>query len=105
MTNAVSGNMADRTRGFAQKAMTEHRDLIGVVIAGLVAAILMRYVTAVAHPAAIHALLAMVAVAAIVWAYLLLGRSKADPEWKLATVVGAAVVSALCFRLLTMLTM
>ena len=96
MTNAVSVNVA-------QKAMTEHRDLIGVVIAGIVAAILMRYVTAVAQAAAIHALLAVVAVGAIVCGYLLLGRSKATPEWKLATVVGAAVVSALCFRLLTML--
>ena len=105
MTNAVSGNVADRTRGLAQKAMTEHGDLIGVVIAGIVAAILMRYVTAVAQPAAIHALLAVAAVGAIVCAYLLLGRSKADPEWKLATVIGAAVVSALCFRLLTLLTM
>jgi hypothetical protein len=103
MTNAVSGNVTDRTRGLAQKAMTEHRDLTGVFIAGIIAAVLMRYVTAVATPAAIHAVLAVVAAGAIVCAYLLLARSKVSPEWKLVAAVAAAVVSAVCFRLLSML--
>ncbi len=101
MTNAVSGNAAGSTRGLAQKAMTEHRDLVGVFIAGIVAAILMRYVTAVAQPVGAHALLAIVAVGAIVCGYLLLGRSKADSEWKLATVAATAVVAGLVFQLLT----
>src|ERR1700694_5779342 len=87
MTNAVSGNVADRTRGLAQKAMTEHRDLTGVFIAGIVAAILMRYATAAAAPAALHAVLAVAASGAIVYAYLLLARSRAAPEWKLVVTV------------------
>jgi hypothetical protein len=99
MTNAVSGNTADRTRAL----MTEHRDLVGVFIAGIVAAILLRYVTAVAHPVAAHALLALVAVGAIVCGYLLLGRSKAETEWKLGTVAATAIGAGVVYELLTML--
>jgi hypothetical protein len=103
MTNAVSGNVADRTRGLARKAMTEHRDLVGVFIAGIVAAVLMRLATGVAQPAGIHALLAVVAVGALVCGYLLLGRSQAEAEEKLAAVAATAVVAGLCFQLLTLL--
>ena len=103
MTNAVSGKFADKTRGLAQKAMTEHRDVTGVFIAGIVAAILMGYVAAVAQPAAIHAVLAVASAGAIVYAYLSLARSTVSPEWKLAALLGTAIVSAACFRLVTML--
>ena len=103
MTNAVSGT-ADRTRDLAQKTVNEHGDLVGLFIAGIVAAVLLRYATAVTHPRAIHAVLAVVGALAIVAAYLLVSRAKVSSEWKLAAVVGTGVVSALCFRLLTMLT-
>jgi hypothetical protein len=103
MTNAVSGNLAHGTRGLASKAMTDYRDLSAAVIAALVAAILLRLATVVAQPSATHAVLAVLGTVAIVAGYLLIGRSTAPPEWKLATVVGAAILAALGFRLLTML--
>lgn len=103
MANTLSG--ADRTRGLAQKTMAEHRDLVGVFIAGIAAAILMRYVTTVAQPVAAHAVLAIVAVGAIVCGCLLLGRSKAETEWKVATVAATAIVAGLVYQLLTKLMM
>jgi hypothetical protein len=103
MTNAVSGNAAGRTPRLAQKAMTEHRDLTGACIAGIVAAILMRFATAGGHPTAFHAVLAIASVGSIVCGYLLLARSTVIAEWKLAALLGTAVVAVLCFRLLTML--
>lgn len=103
MTNAVSGNLAHGTRGLANKAMTDYRDLSAAVIAALVAAILLRLATVVAQPRATHAVLAVLGTAAIVAGYLLIGRSTATSEWKLATVVGAAILAALSFRLMTML--
>ena len=101
MTNAA--RISDKTRGFARKATTDHKDLTGVFISAIVAAIIMRYVTAVTGPGAVHAVLAVVAVGAIVCAFVLLAKSKATAEWKLLALVGAAVVSGLCFALLTTL--
>ena len=100
MTNAVSAG----TREFAQKTVNEHGDLVGLFIAGIVAAILLRYATAVAQPRGIHAVLAVAGALAIVAGYLLVSRAKVSAEWKLVAVVGTGIVSALCFRLLTILT-
>jgi len=103
MTNAVSGKIAGGTPGLAHKAMTEHRDLTGACIAGIVGAILMRFATLAGHPGLVHAALAVVSVAAIVSGFLLLARSAVAAEWKLAALAGTSIIAALCFRLLTML--
>ena len=65
-----------------QKAMTDHKYLTRAYIGGAVAAILMRFAASAAKPGILHLILALIAVAAI---------------------VGAAVVSGLCFALVSLI--
>ena len=90
-------------RGPAQEATSDHKHLAGAYISGAVAAIIMRYVASVAKPGFLHLILALIAVCGIVGAYLFVARSNADPGLKAGTIVGAAVVSGLCFALVSLL--
>jgi hypothetical protein len=87
---------ADKGRGLTQKADSDHTDLIVAGISALAAAIVMSFVASVGKPGGIHVLLAIAAVFAIVWAYLMVARSSQDSAWKAGTVIGAGVIGALC---------
>ena len=71
-------------------------DLIRAFISGVAAAIVMSYVASVVKPSIIHLVLALMAVSAIVAAYLLVARSTVDAAGKTAAIIGTGVVGALC---------
>ena len=77
--------------------MTDHKYLTRAYIGGAVAAILMRFAASAGKPGVLHLILALIAVCAIVGAYLSVARSNADGGLKAANIVGAAVVSGVCF--------
>jgi hypothetical protein len=85
-----------------QKAVRD-ADLLNACVSGLGAAILMSYVAHVAKPGIIHVLLALVAVAAIVGAYLFVARSKVEAEWKATTIIVVGAVGIVGMRLLSVL--
>ncbi len=87
----------------AEKAMTDHRHLTGAYISGAVAAIIMRYAASASSPGIVHAVLALIAVAGIVGAYLCVARSNAEEGVKAVTIVGAAVVGGVFFVLVSLL--
>ena len=74
------------------KKAVRDRDLTRAFISGIAAAIIMSYVTSVAKPSIIHLVLALIAVCAIVAAFLLVARSKIDAAGMVATVIGTALV-------------
>ena len=87
----------------AQKPINERHDLIGAYVCSAVAAILIRYVASVGHPGSGHAVLALLAVAGVVAAYLLIARSDTDENQKAANIVGAAVIAGICFAIVSWL--
>jgi hypothetical protein len=89
-------------QNLAEKATTDHRDLTSACGSAAVAGIVLRYVTSVAKPGGLEVLLALIAVCALVGAYLFVARSKADGAVKAATVVGAAVVGGIGFALVSL---
>jgi hypothetical protein len=97
MPTTAKMDAGQKARSLVDKARTEHADLTGAYISAIIAALIMSYVTSVAKPGIVQAVLAIVSIGAIVWAYMLVARSKADSSWKVATLVGALVVAALCF--------
>jgi Flp pilus assembly protein TadB len=86
-----------------QKATSDHKHLTAAYVSGALATIVIRYVASVGHPSIVHAVLALLALAGFVAAYLLIARSSAEPGVKAGTVVGAAVVSGVCFALVSYL--
>jgi hypothetical protein len=86
-----------------QKATTDHRDLTAAYVSSALATIFIRYVASVGRPGFVHMVLALLSVAGIVGAFLLIARSSAEPALKAGTVVGAAVVSGLCFAVVAYL--
>jgi len=86
-----------------QKATTDHKDLTSTYISAAVAAIILRYVASVAKPGGVDVILALIAVCAIVAAYLFVARSRADGGVKAATIVGAAIVAGVCFTLVSLI--
>jgi hypothetical protein len=86
-----------------QKATSDHKDLLAAYVSGALATIIIRYVASVSHPSIVHVVLALLAVVGFVGAFLLIARSSAEPAVKAGTVVGAAVVSGLCFVLMSYL--
>lgn len=77
-------------------------DLIRAGISGLVAAVLMSYAVGV-KPGAISAIVALLAVAAIVSAYLRVAKASVEPEIKAIAIVGGGAIALLCFALLSKL--
>ena len=90
-------------QNLVKKATTDHKDLTSAYVSGAVAAIIMRYVTSVAKPGIGDVVLALIAVCGIVGAYLFVARSNADPGLRAATIVGVAIVSGVCFALVSLL--
>ena len=86
-----------------QKATTDHKDLLGAYASSALATIVIRYVASVGHPSIVHVVLALLAVVGFVSAFLLIARSGVEPAVKAGTVMGAAVVSGLCFALVSYL--
>ena len=86
-----------------QKATTDHKDLLGAYASSALATIVIRYVASVGHPGIVHVVLALLAVVGFVSAFLLIARSSVEPAVKAGTVMGAAVVSGLCFALVSYL--
>jgi len=82
-----------------QKATSDHKDLIAAYVSSALATIVIRYVTTIGHPSVVHMMLALLAVVGFVTAFLLIARSSVEPGVKAGTIVGAAVVSGLCFDL------
>jgi len=80
-----------------QDATIDRTELIGAIAIGALAAIIIRCVASVQHPGFGHLLLALIAVAGFLAAYLLIAVSNAASEVKVGTIVGAAVVSGICF--------
>jgi hypothetical protein len=87
----------------ADKAMTDHKYLTRAYVSGAVAAILLRVAAGAATPSVFHVILALIAICAIVGAYLSVARSNADGGVKTANIVGAAVVSGVCFALVSLI--
>ena len=90
-------------QNLAQKAMTDHKYLTHAYIGAAVAAILIRYVASVGKPGMFDLILALIAVCAILVAYLSVARSNADASLKAGTIVGAAVVAGVCFYVVSLL--
>ena len=88
---------------FAQKATTDHKELTTAYVSAAVATVLIRYVASVDRPGIPHLILALIAVCGIVGAYLSIARSNASEQLKAGTVIGAAVVSGVCFALVSFL--
>ena len=86
-----------------RKATTDHKHLLGAYVSGALSTIVIRYVASVGHPSFVHVVLALLAVVGFVGAFLLIAQSSAEPAVKAGTVVGAAVVSGLCFVLVSYL--
>jgi hypothetical protein len=86
-----------------KKTTSDHKDLLGAYVSGALATIVIRYVASVGHPSIVHVVLALLAVAGFVTAFLLIARSSAEPGVKGGTVIGVAVVSGLCFALVSYL--
>ena len=86
-----------------QKAVTDHKDLIGAYVSGALATVLIRYVATIGHPSIAHVVLALLAVVGFVSAFLLIARSSVEPAVKGGSVIGAAVVSGLCFAVVAYL--
>ncbi len=74
------------------KAMSEHKELAAVYVCAAIAAIMIRYVASVQKPGVFDAILALLAVGAIVGAYLSVARSDAGVALKAGTIISAAVV-------------
>jgi hypothetical protein len=90
-------------QNLVEKATTEHRDLTSACVSAAVAGIVLRYVTSVAKPGGVEVVLALIAVCALVGAYLFVARSKAEGGVKAATVVGAAIIGGVCFAVVSLL--
>ena len=86
-----------------QNVTSDHTDLIGAFVSSALAAVVIRYVASVQHPVFGHLVLALFAVAGFLAAFLLIGRSKAALEVKAGSIVGAAVVSGICFAVVSYL--
>ncbi len=86
-----------------QKATSDHKYLIAAYVSSALATIAIRYVASVAHPSIAHVVLSLLAVVGFVAAYLLIARSSVEPGVKAGTVIGAAVVSGLCFAVVSYL--
>jgi hypothetical protein len=86
-----------------QKVMSDHKDLLGAYVSGALATIVIRYVASVSHLGIVHVVLALLAVVGFVTAFLLIAGSRAEPGVKAGTVIGAAVVSGLCFTVVSYL--
>ena len=80
-----------------QKALSDHKGLIGAYVSSALAAILIRYVASVGHPSFGHVILALIAVLGFLGAFLLVAQSAVAPTTKAGTVIGAAVISGICF--------
>ena len=78
-------------------------DLISACISALGAAVLLSYVVNVAKPGVIHVLIAIVAVAAIVGAYLYVAHAKVDAAWKAATIIIGGALGVACLRFSSLL--
>jgi FtsH-binding integral membrane protein len=91
------------SRSLMEKATSEYKDLTSAAACAAAAGILLGYVAGVAKPGGGHLLLALVALAAIVWAYMLVGRSQAEAEWKAGTIIGSGVIGLICLLLVSAL--
>jgi hypothetical protein len=80
-----------------QKSSDDHKYLIGAVVSGALAAIVIRYVASVGHPGFVHAVLALLAVAGFVSAYLLVAKGNFNAEMTGVAIIGTALVSGICF--------
>ena len=80
-----------------QKTLSDHQDLIGAYVISSLAAIAIRYVASVEKPGTLQLVLALLAVAGFVSAYLLIAQSKVESGTKGGSVIGAAVVAGICF--------
>ena len=86
-----------------QSVTTDHTHLIGTLVSSVLATIIIRYVASVQSPSFVHLVLALISVAGFLGAFLLVGRSPAAPEVKAGTIVGAAIVSGICFDVMSYL--
>ena len=87
----------------ADKAMTDHKHLTRAYVSGALGAILLRVVSGAANPGVLHVILALIAICAIVGAYLCVARSNVDGGVKAANIVGVAVLAGVCFALVSLL--
>ena len=85
------------------QAALKDRDIGNAGICGFAAAILMSYVTSVAKPGALHVLLALLGLAAVLGGFLSIAHSKLAPDPKAVAGIGIGLVSVLVFVLLSQL--
>ena len=85
-----------------QKAVRD-ADLISGGISGLIAAVLLSYVASSSKPGILHLIFAFVGLAAVLAGYLFVARANVEPQWKAGAVIATAVVSVVCFVLLSKL--
>jgi hypothetical protein len=85
------------------KAMTVHKHLASAYLSGALGAILLRLAAGAAKPGVLHVILGLIAIGAIVGAYLSVARSSADGSVMAANIVGIAVLAGVCFALVSLL--
>ena len=74
-------------------------DAIRAYACAAFAAVVIRYVASATHPTFSHSLFAVLAVGGIVAAYLLIARSRLDPDATAANIIAAAVLGGICFAI------
>jgi hypothetical protein len=75
--------------------------LLGAYASSALATVIIRYVAGVSEPSFYHVALALIAVLGFLAAFLLIARAGVEPGAKAANVIGAAVVSAICFAIVS----
>ncbi len=78
-------------------AVLRNPDLVRGCISAVVAAVLMSYAAAVTRPSVIHAIAALLGIAAVVTAYLYVAKASVEPDTKAVAVLGGGVLAVLCF--------
>jgi hypothetical protein len=83
------------------KVQGDHPEIICAYASSALAAVFIRYVAGVAHPIYGHVVLALFALGGFLAAYLLIAGSRIEPAAKAANIIGAAVVSGICFAVVS----
>jgi hypothetical protein len=84
-----------------QKPTNINQHLLGAYASSALATMIIRYVAGVTQPTFGHAALALIAVFGFLAAFLLIARADVEPGAKATNVIGAAVVSVICFAIVS----
>ena len=81
--------------------MASVSELISGCICGLGSIVILGYLAKVTKPGIIDALVAVVFVGAVIWAYLCIARANVDPRWKATIIIATAGICFLDLRFIS----